>query len=299
MRQLPRPWGLLGSLALACTLLALPVGAQTAAVEGEEPEARDEMPADDAAGGDEAHAAADDGSDEESYADEESDDEDYSDEESDDEDYSDEDDEDGGYYDDRLELLFAESSLYLSGAATAAFATQRSDMKSMAQEGAGSLDGAEGVSSDLEDLNWGMNVRLGYRISPHFAAEAELEWIRRFEIDTRVRFDDDSRKKTSTDIRFVTSTANGKYYVLTGRTQPYLVAGAGWGYSTANRVGQSTKDRDDGFVVRGGAGIDWYANRNVALTFETAYVLPTGSGIEDLDYVAVQLGFLLRFYADD
>lgn len=328
MRQPSRWWGVMGSFALACALLATPVGAETpGGAEGVEAPAEtsvddgggaasDATQVDDPAAGEgamadteEAAAAPDEATEdvpEESAADETMDEaaEDEPIEDAPEATYADE-DVDDEYMDDeemgeeRDALEYAQSGVYLSGSATLALATQRSDMKDRSQDGLDSVPGFESASSDLEDLNWGMNGRLGYRISPHWAAEAEFEWIRRFEIDTKVRFDDDSVQEKSTDIRFVTATANGKYFLLTGRIQPYVVGGAGYGYATANLAGQSTKDRDDGFVLRAGAGVDLYANRDVALTLETAYVLPTSSGIEDLDYVAVQLGFMLRFYGDD
>jgi opacity protein-like surface antigen len=323
MRQPPRSWGLLGSLALACVLLAMPVGAETPA-DPEGAEAPAETSADDTGGdaadtvdADETGAADDAATTDDTVADaaataetqdatEELPEQTVADEPMDEaaaEDLT-EDAPEESFYDEEMDdpaedLAYAQSGVYLTAAATLALATQRSDMKDRSQDGVESLPGFESASSDLEDLNWGMNTRLGYRISPHWAAEAEFEWIRRFEIDTKVKFDDDSEQEKSTDIRFITATANGKYFLLTGRIQPYVVGGAGYGYATSNLAGQSTKDRDDGFVLRAGAGVDLYANRDVALTFETAYVYPTSSGIEDLDYLAVQLGITLRFYAED
>jgi hypothetical protein len=137
--------------------------------------------------------------------------------------------------------------------------------------------------SDAGD-SLGLNARVGYRLHPRVSAELEFEWLEGFSSDDR-----------NTDIEAWALTANAKGYLTTGQIQPFLLAGLGVMQADAER---STIVRGaspaEAFVARLGGGVDVYATENFAISVGADYVLPTNA-LKDMDYVAVQWGFLYRF----
>ena len=57
-------------------------------------------------------------------------------------------------------------------------------------------------------------------------------------------------------------------------------------------LGHQRLDRGGGFAARFGGGIDFYVTRNIMVTAEVAYVLPTGQ-LDDLDQL--QIGGALQY----
>ena len=148
------------------------------------------------------------------------------------------------------------------------------------------------------DNSFGVNGRVGYRCHQYFSAEVEVEWLDGFSSDlTEPGF------TQLADVEFepVVVTTNLKGYFLTGRYQPFLLAGAG--VMTAdiklqNPVGLGftglKSESENEFALRFGAGIDLYATKHVVVSIEADYVLPFGD-LDALDYITVSWGLQYRF----
>ena len=131
------------------------------------------------------------------------------------------------------------------------------------------------------DDSVGMKLRLGYRCSPHLGWEFNYEWAESFDIS------DGTGAHADVDLWALTSDA--KWYPLTGRWQPFLLAGVG--ILTADPIGKGT---GTDLTFRFGTGMEAYVTENVALAFDASYVLPT-SKVKDLPYLSLTWGFLYRF----
>jgi opacity protein-like surface antigen len=187
---------------------------------------------------------------------------------------------------------FQKTGVYLSGLALYAFPMERGDIEDRTNA---ILDGSgfgPGTRTDVDD-SLGLSAHAGYRLHPRFAGEVQFEWLSNIDLDSDFGTGGDGKG----EITLYTLTANAKTFLLTGRFQPWLAAGAGWGQSKLDPAGSGTSDRDDAFAMRLGAGVDLYGSPEVALTIETSYLLATG-GMEDLDYVSIGAGLMLRFYAE-
>ena len=138
----------------------------------------------------------------------------------------------------------------------------------------------------------GLGVRVGYRFHPHLAAEIELQWYSDMKIDFLVN--DDTTKLLK--LESLTLTGNVKGYLLTGRIQPFVLAGAGLIHfkSKDNFDLGVIKTKGDDFATRFGAGIDFYINDHVVGVAEGGYMLPFGSA-DGLDYVFWSVGLQYRF----
>jgi opacity protein-like surface antigen len=142
------------------------------------------------------------------------------------------------------------------------------------------------ASSVHVDQGIALVARLGYRIHSNLAFEAQYEWLSNLEATARFQ-----GASTSDDFNFHAVTLNAKPYFLNGRWQPFIVLGIG--------ASHTTLDSDDDTVIAGrfGAGIDAYVTPQVALNFESSYLLPD-KGKEfpvDRDYVSISLSLQYRF----
>jgi opacity protein-like surface antigen len=186
--------------------------------------------------------------------------------------------------------LYGKSSFYLIAMGNYMIPTQTSDIEHTANRRLDALFGP-GTTTDVNN-SWGLNGRAGYRAFERFAVETQFEWLNDIELDHRLG----TLMKQNTEISMLALTANAKGYLAgTGRVQPYLLAGAGWGRATTNPGGAGAKSRDDGFLYRFGAGVELYGKPDIALTLEASYVIPTGN-IDDLQYVSIGGGLMLRFF---
>ncbi len=148
------------------------------------------------------------------------------------------------------------------------------------------------------DNSFGFNGRVGYRCHRYFSAEVEVEWLDGFSADLTEPGFVQLAKVGSEPIVI---TANVKGYFLTGRYQPFLLAGAG--VMTADVklrdtvglgfTGLESKSENE-FAMRFGGGIDLYATKHVVVSLEADYVLPVGN-LDTLDYITVTWGLQYRF----
>jgi opacity protein-like surface antigen len=151
---------------------------------------------------------------------------------------------------------------------------------------AGSVGIFPELDDDLDDIGGdveaglGLNARAGYRVHPHFAAEAEFEWVN---ADIEVSGND------AGDFDTFIGTVNGKAFLLTERFQPFAMIGLG-----GLGVRGDGDSGDSGFAARFGGGIDVYITRNFYGAVDASYVLPAGD-VDDFDMVSIGWGFGYRF----
>ena len=146
---------------------------------------------------------------------------------------------------------------------------------------------------NLSENSLGINARVGLRLAPNIAVEGEFEHLDGFDVAV-----------AGTPIGIIESwvlTGNVKGLLLTGRIQPYFVAGMGVlrakFVDTGGTLGSldfPAQTRDTGFAVRLGGGVDVYVTRHLVVTLGASYVIPTG-GVEDLDFLSVAFGAQYRF----
>jgi len=138
----------------------------------------------------------------------------------------------------------------------------------------------------------GLGARVGYRFHPRLAGEAQLQWFAKATIEASAK-DEPTTDVLKFDALLVTGNLKG--YLLTGRIQPYALAGAGLMHvSVDDKLGLDIYDSNDAFAGRFGGGIDFYVNRHVAAMMEGGYVLPTSS-LKELKHVYWTVGLQWRF----
>jgi hypothetical protein len=146
--------------------------------------------------------------------------------------------------------------------------------------------GFPGVNASVDvDDTWGLNARLGGRFGSWFAMELVGDWFDEADVDVDLS---GAGPGVSADVEAWAVTYNLKGYLLTGRVQPYVLAGGGYLDIDADEV-----DAGD-FTWRLGGGYDFYTTENIVLNLEAAYYVPTGD-VRDFDFITVGLGLLYRF----
>ncbi|GJL65634.1 MAG: hypothetical protein NPIRA05_06050 [Nitrospirales bacterium] len=139
------------------------------------------------------------------------------------------------------------------------------------------------------DDSLGFNLRVGYRLHPHIAIEAEGERTMGFDA-----------KQFKGDVETWTATLNSKFFALTGRIQPYGLLGVGAMNATTdgflvfvNSNGSTSRNETD-VAFRYGGGVDFYLTKNWVIDIEGAYVDPRGD-INSINYISVGGGLQYRF----
>jgi opacity protein-like surface antigen len=127
--------------------------------------------------------------------------------------------------------------------------------------------------------SWGFDARAGYRFHPHFAWDAQFQYMNDF-----------TSSVGGVDIQRIDAQAlslNLKANALTGRIQPYFLGGIGFlrlhGASVFNE-----------FAGRIAGGIDGYINENVVLYAEAGYIMPNAD-LADFRLIPVSFGVQYRF----
>ncbi len=114
----------------------------------------------------------------------------------------------------------------------------------------------------------------------------------------------DTARKFTLELESLVLTTNVKGHLLTGRYQPFVLLGVGF-----MRMENKAYDISDVFVwerapqlrertvnvaFRYGAGLDFYLTRNVVVSAEGSYLMPTGK-LDGLDYYQFGVGLQYRF----
>ena len=166
------------------------------------------------------------------------------------------------------------------------------------------------VKKDIEPVGYtgdtkterplGLGLSVGYRFHPRLAAEAQFQWFTKSTTDFSglpIPIPDKAKNSDFDVLKIETLNFYGnlKGYILTGRIQPFVVAGAGLMHLNANdKFNLGTVNEGDAFAARFGGGVDLYLNANLAFSVEGNYVLATGK-LDNLDQGVWSVGLKYRF----
>ena len=152
-----------------------------------------------------------------------------------------------------------------------------------------------GLESHIEDVSGvadvnvesaiGLQLSAGYRGDEHLAVELAFNLL-----------DDTDIKGGTAQRGWVdswTAMAITKPYLMTGRVQPFLLAGMGAMYRKLHDF-SGQEDAKTEFAVRFGTGVDFYTTEHIAISLGFGYVLPTGD-LKDYDYLLFDWGVKYRF----
>lgn len=145
------------------------------------------------------------------------------------------------------------------------------------------------ISSDAGEYATGGYGSFGYRINKYLAGELAGDFVSGWKVRAAGRSE-----------RIVGGTYGPQLraYLKGERFQPYGLAGVGATFmQLRNSKVSSLDDPVWDLSFRVGAGFDWYANEEIALSVQPTAVIPVGINEEvgDLWYVSLNFGVLLRF----
>jgi opacity protein-like surface antigen len=175
---------------------------------------------------------------------------------------------------------------------------------------------------DIDEDVFGVMGRGGYRCHPYVSAELQFEALGNF--DGSIREDqappaEDNARDFNLELESLVFTANVKGHLLTGRYQPFVLAGLGFmrmesktrdvtpnararGEVCPNNPpdpnppcwAAQQSDRTVSVAMRFGGGLDIYLTKNIVMSAEVSYLMPTGK-LDNLDYYSFGLGLQYRF----
>jgi hypothetical protein len=143
-----------------------------------------------------------------------------------------------------------------------------------------------GSDLDVESVE-ALGAVLGLRMGSRFSLELIGEQYQDMDIDL------DLGLTPTAELQLRAAMLQGKLYLLTGRIQPYLMAGAG--YLDAKLKFAGLSERAAAPLGRGGIGIDVYLTRNLVLQLQGAYSRGIGSELRDIEYFTFGGSAILRF----
>ena len=144
------------------------------------------------------------------------------------------------------------------------------------------LPSVPGFDLSLDD-SWGFDARTGYRWR-YAAWEAQFQYYDDFTLDA------DPGSKAN--INAQSFSTNLKGYPLTGRIQPYGLAG--FGFLRTSTDAQGTNRVEVEFIGRFGGGVDTYITPNVLMYVEGTYLIPKAE-LKDFNIVPLAFGVQYRF----
>jgi opacity protein-like surface antigen len=134
----------------------------------------------------------------------------------------------------------------------------------------------------------GAAATLGLRMGSRFALELVGERYDDLDFDLTV-----DGVENSGELEITTAMLMGKVFLLTGRIQPYLTAGAGYVRGRAE-VGD-VDEVGHAALGRAGLGVELYLNRYWVFGVQGAYSRGIGDELEDLAYFTVGGSIMFRF----
>ena len=150
-------------------------------------------------------------------------------------------------------------------------------------------DSATPVGTDVEaGASGGLDVYGGYRWGRWVSGEAEFEWLRHdFTVSNQ------SVASTSQGDSYSVSAGGRLHLARWGNGEFFLSSGAGFMLFDPGEDQGALPGDEVAFMARFGAGVDVYVDEEIGVRFNATFVKPTG-GLEDLDYVGVQIGIFFR-----
>jgi outer membrane protein W len=194
-------------------------------------------------------------------------------------------------------LIFADEEedydregMYFGAGALGAFHLDADSEAEDAREDDGKI-----ASADAQVGTLGVDIRVGYRMDSHWAAEAQIHIIQ----GTQIKI---NGVKDAMELETVTFTLNGKYFLLPGRLQPFVLAGVGvMNFDLTEDVGYGSTRAKTSAIGRIGGGADYYLTRSILVAADAQYVFPPFNfggflgPAKRLDYFALSLGMQFRF----
>ncbi len=155
-------------------------------------------------------------------------------------------------------------------------------------------DQISGATGGAEfDPSWGLNARVGLRVLPFLAVEAQYEWMAGFDV---------TGLPVAADVEIDghTLTGNLRFFVPVWEVHPYVLTGIG---VTRYKIdlgplGRADQDR---FAGRLGGGLDMYLTEHVVVNFEATALLTLNDlefdqgSITSLHYLSASVGLMYRF----
>lgn len=173
---------------------------------------------------------------------------------------------------------YSRSGMYVGLAGTYAFDMGFEDQADDALTGTG-------LNASVDNA-LGLNARVGYRMIPYFAYEANYEYIPAFDVK--------AGGGTAFEQSYSMVTLNAKGYYPLERFQPYLLLGVGMLFTSGtDKVGIDLPTSNAGFATRWGAGLDFHITNKFLFTLESTYMLPFGD-VKDSDYLSFVWGLQFR-----
>jgi opacity protein-like surface antigen len=152
------------------------------------------------------------------------------------------------------------------------------------------------TASFSADDNLGINGRFGYRCHSRFSIEAEVEWTKGFEADLNYTLPSGYVDTIDIELERIDVMTNVKGYLLTGRIQPFLLAGLGamgMKYKLINPDDdEKITIRETQFAMKFGGGVDYYITKNLVVGVDVDWVVAPRT---DVGYVLVGGGVQYRF----
>ena len=176
-----------------------------------------------------------------------------------------------------------------------------------------------------DDDAFGFTGRGGYRCHSRVSVELQAEHFDDFGSGSIVETGstpgagfpqqpDDTLRNFEFDLESLVMTTNVKGHLMTGRYQPFVLAGLGFMRMetkardvTPNAIADTDQCSDPGpchapqvsdrrveIAMRFGGGLDFYLTENVVISAEGSYLMPTGK-LDGLDYYTFGLGLQYRF----
>jgi len=132
-----------------------------------------------------------------------------------------------------------------------------------------------------------VQLRAGYHFLRFAATELQLEYT--------PKFHGKSGQFAGVDVATWAVWLNMKGYPTapwTGPFQPFGMIGIAWMWERLTGPAVNNSIEEGAFAARFGGGLDFYVTKNIMLTAEAAYVLPTGQ-LDDLNQL--QIGGALQY----
>jgi opacity protein-like surface antigen len=129
---------------------------------------------------------------------------------------------------------------------------------------------------------FGVDARVGYRLHPHLALEAQYQWAARYQITSGLG-------EHLNNVETHAGTGNAKVIIFNGPFQPYVLLGVG----IINASLQHGRDRTEG-TLRVGGGAQLFFTEHVGLYGEITYLKPF-TALNDLNAVPIAFGGVYRF----
>ena len=123
----------------------------------------------------------------------------------------------------------------------------------------------------------GAGLTLGYRLTRHWSVDFGLDWSRSDLWADIVISTENQRLGTRSKVQGLETglaMINARFYALTGRLQPFALAGVGAMMATPVDLA-GNKRHEYGFSGQLGAGFDFYITRRFAVTGTTRYAFAT------------------------